>query len=272
MKHWCYYSRVVAYLEKVEALFPDETRKGAYLLWRDEDGSPLMIAGPGVDWFKGRGPMPDLNNLGHAVESPVRAQNASDGSPAANREHHHPKQQSRGRKPAVKPPTHRPSATSKATPTPPPATAQARNSTKQANKKRTHFVKAAQIRSNPLKSRQRKTHPCAAARQSQKHRAILQNDAAPCPTRPPRSHQVTSHDRRRPAVSSPRVGLDSRRRISHDHLGRLRERVVRENAIRSTARLLSEAVPPRRLSDHRKRWGPDRAALPGSQATRAAHH
>ena len=70
MKHWCYYSRVVAYLEKMEALFPDKTHKGAYLLWRDDDGNPLMIAGPGVDWFQGRGPMPDLNNLGSALASP----------------------------------------------------------------------------------------------------------------------------------------------------------------------------------------------------------
>ena len=82
MKHWCYYSRVVAYLEKVEALFPDETRKGAYLLWRDEDGSPLMIAGPGVDWFKGRGPMPDLNNLGRATNRNIRG---VDGSPRSRR-------------------------------------------------------------------------------------------------------------------------------------------------------------------------------------------
>ena len=86
MKHWCYYSRVVAYLEKVEALFP-EKRKGAYLLWRDEDGSPLMIAGPGVDWFKGRGPMPDLNNLGQNVTRKPTNRNIRgvDGSPRSRR-------------------------------------------------------------------------------------------------------------------------------------------------------------------------------------------
>ena len=69
MKHWCFYTRVVTYLEKVEALFPDKKRKDAYLLWRDDDGNPLMIAGPGVDWFQGCSPMPDLNNLGQAVAS-----------------------------------------------------------------------------------------------------------------------------------------------------------------------------------------------------------
>ena len=51
MKHWSFYTRVVTYLEKVEAFFP-EKRKGAYLLWRDDDSSPLMIAGPGADCFK----------------------------------------------------------------------------------------------------------------------------------------------------------------------------------------------------------------------------
>ena len=69
MKHWWFYTRVVTYLEKVEALFPDKKRKDAYLLWRDDDGNPLMIAGPGVDWFQGCSPMPDLNNLGQAVAS-----------------------------------------------------------------------------------------------------------------------------------------------------------------------------------------------------------
>ena len=180
MKHWCFYTRVVAYLEKVEALFPDKTHKGAYLLWRDDDGNPLMIAGPGVDWFRGRGPMPDLNNLGQAVASPVRAQNASDGSTPANKrkcEHHQPKQQSCGHKPVVKTPTHRPSAKSKAPTTSAPANRHSQERTvtfpalaarqgptpsKQANKKRTKFVKSAQIRSNPLKSRQSKTEPCAA--------------------------------------------------------------------------------------------------------------
>ena len=87
MKHWCFYTRVVTYLEKVEALFPDKKRKGAYLLWRDDDGNPLMIAGPGVDWFQGRGPMPDLNNLGQAVIRKPTNRNSRgvDGSPRSRR-------------------------------------------------------------------------------------------------------------------------------------------------------------------------------------------
>ncbi len=132
-----------------------------------------MIAGPGVDWFRGRGPMPDLDNLGQAIASPAVA------SPARKCEHHQPKQQSCGRKPVVKTPTHRPSAKSKAPTTSAPANHHSQERTvrfptptatpaptprKQANKKRTTFVKSAQIRSNSLKSRQRKAEPCAVGR------------------------------------------------------------------------------------------------------------
>ena len=194
MKHWCFYTRVVTYLEKVEALFPDKTHKGAYLLWRDDDGNPLMIAGPGVDWFQGRGPMPDLNNLGRAVGPPAanprtatseawtevharvgtRAGAPRQQAPAKSKwpnatkqqshgrkpvqpisgkqpcKHRQPKQQSAASKPAVKTPTHRPSAASKTAQ----AAQQPRSPTKQANKKRTKFVKPTQTRSNPLKSAQ----------------------------------------------------------------------------------------------------------------------
>ena len=60
MKYWCYYTDVVRYLEKVEALCAPKTPRGAYLVWTDDDG-PHMIAGPGVYWNRGDGPMPDLD-------------------------------------------------------------------------------------------------------------------------------------------------------------------------------------------------------------------
>ena len=66
MKYWCYYANVVRYLEKVEALFAPKTRGPAYLVWTDDDG-PHMIAGPGIEWYRGDGPMPDLD----ALEIPV---------------------------------------------------------------------------------------------------------------------------------------------------------------------------------------------------------
>ena len=66
MKYWCYYANVVRYLEKVEALFVPKTRGPAYLVWTDDDG-PHMIAGPGIHWYRGDGPMPDLD----ALEIPV---------------------------------------------------------------------------------------------------------------------------------------------------------------------------------------------------------
>ncbi len=191
MKHWCFYTRVVAYLEKVEALFPDKTHKGAYLLWRDDDGNPLMIAGPGVDWFQGRGPMPDLDNLGRTTARKPTNRNIRgvDGSPRSRRHScrstsadaprqqaranskrpNATNQQSRGRKAVVKTPTHRPSAKSKTPTTSAPvnrnsqertvrvpalAARQGPTPTKQANKKPTNFVKSAQIRSYPSKEKQ----------------------------------------------------------------------------------------------------------------------
>ena len=62
MKYWCYYANVVRYLEKVEALLAPITRGPAYLVWTDDDG-PHMIAGPGIHWYRGDGPMPDLDSL-----------------------------------------------------------------------------------------------------------------------------------------------------------------------------------------------------------------
>ena len=62
MKYWCYYANVVRYLEKVEALLAPITRGPAYLVWTDDEG-PHMIAGPGIHWYRGDGPMPDLDSL-----------------------------------------------------------------------------------------------------------------------------------------------------------------------------------------------------------------
>ena len=62
MKHWCFYARVVSYLERLEAGEPQKTPTGAYLVWRDEDGL-WMVAGPDIDWFRGDGPLPDIEGL-----------------------------------------------------------------------------------------------------------------------------------------------------------------------------------------------------------------
>ena len=78
MKYWCYYANVVRYLEKVEALFVPKTRGPAYLVWTDDDG-PHMIAGPGIHWYRGDGPMPDLDSLEIPVSitAPIRAARVS---------------------------------------------------------------------------------------------------------------------------------------------------------------------------------------------------
>ena len=83
MKYWCYYANVVRYLEKVEALLVPKTRGPAYLVWTDDDG-PHMIAGPGIHWYRGDGPMPDLDSLEIPVS--IRAPNganAREGSACA---------------------------------------------------------------------------------------------------------------------------------------------------------------------------------------------
>ena len=93
---WCYYTRVVSYLERLEATQAAKTQTGAYLVWRDEDG-PWMVAGPDTDWFRGDGPCPlgDLAGLTMSVKNKAMA-----ARPACR--HHAKKQQSRGRKPAVR--------------------------------------------------------------------------------------------------------------------------------------------------------------------------
>ena len=62
MKHWCYYTRVVSYLEKLEALCAPNTKTAHFLVWTDDDG-PHMIVGPGVEWYRGDGPMPELDGI-----------------------------------------------------------------------------------------------------------------------------------------------------------------------------------------------------------------
>ena len=79
MKYWCYYANVVRYLEKVEALLAPKTRGPAYLVWTDDDG-PHMIAGPGIHWYRGDGPMPDLDAL--EIPASIRAARVSKRLPA----------------------------------------------------------------------------------------------------------------------------------------------------------------------------------------------
>ena len=63
MKYWCYYTDVVRYLERLEALYSQKKAEGpAYLVWQDDDG-PSMIAGPGIEWYRGDGPPPDIDAI-----------------------------------------------------------------------------------------------------------------------------------------------------------------------------------------------------------------
>ena len=62
MKYWCYYTDVVRYLEKLEALYAPKTKAPAYLIWQD-DGGPSMIVGPGVEWYRGDGPPPHIDAI-----------------------------------------------------------------------------------------------------------------------------------------------------------------------------------------------------------------
>ncbi len=73
MKYWCYYTDVVRYLERLEALCAPKTKAPAYLVWQDDDG-PSMIAGPGIEWHRGDGPPPDIDAITR------RAGSAMDGS------------------------------------------------------------------------------------------------------------------------------------------------------------------------------------------------
>ncbi len=62
MKYWCYYTDVVRYLERVEAGQSQKREGPAYLVWQDDDG-PSMIIGPGVEWYRGDGPPPDIDAI-----------------------------------------------------------------------------------------------------------------------------------------------------------------------------------------------------------------
>ena len=117
MKHWCYYANVVRYLEKLEANAVKKKRRGAYLVWRDDEG-PHMIAGPDIYWHRGAGPMPDLEGLNISIRSARAARVSKRSAPAvlsppekANKRRTtfpkpaqicSPKQQSRRRQSAVK--------------------------------------------------------------------------------------------------------------------------------------------------------------------------
>ena len=119
MKHWCFYANVVRYLEKLEAnAAAQKKNRGALLVWRDDDG-PHMIAGPGIYWHRGAGPMPNINGLKASI-GPTGAARVSKRSPAnaqsipekANKRRTtfpkpaqicSPKQQRRGRKSALGP-------------------------------------------------------------------------------------------------------------------------------------------------------------------------
>ena len=120
MKHWCYYANVVRYLEKLEANAVKKKQRGAYLVWRDDEG-PHMIAGPDIYWHRGAGPMPDLAGLNISIRSASAARVSKRSAAAvlstpekANKRRTpfpkpaqtcSPKQQRRGRKSAL---TYRP--------------------------------------------------------------------------------------------------------------------------------------------------------------------
>ena len=89
MTQGSYYPKIVSFLERLEARQVQNTPTGAYLVWRDDDG-PWMVAGPDIDWFRGDGPLPDLEGLTMSVTNkpinkarPNRAPNTSEGSATA---------------------------------------------------------------------------------------------------------------------------------------------------------------------------------------------
>ena len=82
MKHWCYYANVVRYLEKLEANAVKKKKRGAYLVWRDDEG-PHMIAGPDIYWHRGAGPMPDLAGLNISIRPASAASVSKRSAPAA---------------------------------------------------------------------------------------------------------------------------------------------------------------------------------------------
>ncbi len=185
MKHWCYYARVVSYLERIEARQAKNTPTGAYLVWRDEDGSPWMVAGPDIDWFRGDGPVPDIVGLRPSVKdrsmpktesrtqqprarqaeprTQVTGQHMTKGQPVMTR------QQVTGQQVTGQQATGQQATGQQATGQQAMSRQQVTEATcisqqdrhvtnasgqKKANKRRTHFLKTAQKRSNQLKSAQ----------------------------------------------------------------------------------------------------------------------
>jgi len=182
MTYWCYYTRVVSYLERLEATQAAKTQTGAYLVWRDDDG-PWMVAGPDIDWFRGDGPCP----LGDLAGQPISVKNKAMPT-RQSCQHHAKKQQSRRRKPVVKTANKahpaakvdkfaaekpaRPKRTSQAIPTKCHAGSSAIAAAKpiagdnqsggrpcppktQANKRRTLFLKPAQTCSHPVRHKKK---------------------------------------------------------------------------------------------------------------------
>ena len=82
MKHWCYYANVVRYLEKLEANAVKKKKRGADLVWTDDEG-PHMIAGPDIYWHRGAGPMPDLQGLDNLTRPPAAASVSKRSAPIA---------------------------------------------------------------------------------------------------------------------------------------------------------------------------------------------
>ncbi len=76
MKYWCYYTDVVRYLERLEASQSPKTAAPAYLVWQDDDG-PSMIIGPGVEWYRGDGPPPDIDAISMSLINRARRNRAA---------------------------------------------------------------------------------------------------------------------------------------------------------------------------------------------------
>ncbi len=51
-------------VERLEARYFPEPEVRVYLKWLGEDGKPWMICGPGIDWFEGEGPPPEIPTSG----------------------------------------------------------------------------------------------------------------------------------------------------------------------------------------------------------------
>jgi len=176
MRHWCFYTRVVSYLERLEAGQVQNTPTGAYLVWRDDDG-PWMVAGPDIDWFRGDGPLPDIEGLilsgaarvhkrsapnslstrakQDAASASNRAPNASEGSASVPSNSREPQRAATeaDRQAPVPPGSESINTTQQQAlfePNPP-----ASHATRKANKRHMHFLRSAQICSHQLTPRRR---------------------------------------------------------------------------------------------------------------------